>query len=313
MKVVIAYVCVLLVWSTTPLAIKWSNSSLHFLAAVSLRMFVASCLCVVLLLAFRLPLVRYRHDWKALAAGAIGLYPNMALVYWSAQYIPSGLISVILGLYPFLVGIFSIILLRVNTFNASRVLALVIAVCGLGVIHLGQVSLGGEAVWGVLGIVVSSVFFALSTVWIKKVGGGVEPLRQLSGALLLSTPFFVLTWWLVDGDMPVAVDMRSVVGVVYLVIAGSLLGGLAFYYVLKHCRVTTVALIPLLTPVFALFVGYLVEDERCDAKALVGSALILLSVAVYQGVFKLLKPLMIWLRKGLAVNVARLRAVHEKY
>ena len=39
LKVLSAYLSVVLVWSTTPLAIKWSNSSLNFMAAVTARMF----------------------------------------------------------------------------------------------------------------------------------------------------------------------------------------------------------------------------------------------------------------------------------
>ncbi len=290
MKVALAYLCVVLVWSTTPLAIKWSNNSLHYMAAVGLRMLIAAIICLCVLGVLRKKLIKRRKDWLAMLAGAAGLYPNMVLVYWSAQYIPSGLISVILGMYPFLVGMFSLIILRENLFNVSRVMALGIALLGLLVIHLEQIQFGGNAIFGVLGMVVSTLFFAGSTVWLKSVGGGVEPLRQLTGTLLIATPFFVLTWFIFEGDIPSEVSTRSVLGVAYLVITGSIIGGLAFYYVLSHCRVSTVSLIPLITPVMALMIGYFIEGEVLSHTSIFGSFLILFSLAIYQGVLKNAHP-----------------------
>ncbi len=285
MKVIAAYLGVILIWSTTPLGIQWSNSSLSFTEAVAVRMFVASIVCVFLLGLSRKKLIVARSDWKALIAGALGLFPNMVLVYWSAQFVPSGLIAVVLGIYPFLVGVFSFLILRDNPFTYSRVLALLIALAGLALVHWEQLQLGPQAALGIGGIVLSSVFFAASTVWLKRVGGGIEPLRQLTGALLLSTPFFIATWFFTDGELPTEIDLRSLTGVAYLIFAGSIAGGLAFYYVLNHCKVATVALIPLMTPVLALLVGYVVEGETLSRGAMIGSGLIVFSVAVYQGMF----------------------------
>lgn len=285
MKVALAYICVLLIWSTTPLAIKWSNGSLDFMLAVSVRMFIAALLCSAILAVLRKPLVQNRREVKAMLAGALGLFPNMLLVYWSAQYIPSGLMSILLGFYPFFVGAFSILLMRENPFNYARVMALLIALAGLVIINVAQIKLGSQAVLGVAGILLSSVNFSLSTVALKKLGGGTEPLRQLSGSLIFATPMFVLCWWFLGGDIPHHIDNKSLFAIIYLVIAGSMVGGLAFYFVLHHCSVSTVSLIPLFTPVLALVIGYLFAGERLTLSSLIGSALILLSVAVYQGVF----------------------------
>jgi len=289
-KIIAVYIGVVLIWSTTPLAIKWSNSSLSFMAAVSLRMLIAALICVVLLVIFRKKLIRSRRDWHAMLAGALGLFPNMALVYWSAQFIPSGLISVVFGVYPFMVGVFSVFILKENPFNFSRVLALIIALVGLLVIHLGQLNFGDNALYGIIGLVVSTLFFALSTVWLKSLGGGIEPLRQLAGTLLIATPCFAITWLFFDGELPTNIDTRSIVGVTYLVVAGSIFGGLGFYYVLRHCLVSTVALIPLMTPVVALMVGYFIEGEVLNNTSILGSFLVLFSLAVYQGALRSFEP-----------------------
>lgn len=142
MRVALAYACVVLIWATTPLGINWSNSTLSFAAAVALRMCLALAICWLALVVMRERLVQQRSDWKAFFAGAIGLYPNMLLVYWSAQFIPSGLMAVILGLYPFTAGLFTYFILKEWVFTPPRIVALALAVTGLGVIHYEHLEIG---------------------------------------------------------------------------------------------------------------------------------------------------------------------------
>lgn len=284
MPVILAYITVVVVWSTTPLAIQWSAGSLSFLAAATLRMVLALVCCLLVLAVLRRPLVAHRSDWKAFAAGCIGIFPNMLVVYWSAQYIPSGLMAVVLGVYPFLVGLFSFLLLKENVFTPARVVALVVAVAGLALIHSEQMAFGDKAVHGILGMLLSAVLFSLSSVWLKAVGGGVDPLRQSTGVLLLAAPCFVVVWWLQDGVLPTSIDMKTAGALAYLVVAGSLVGHTLFFYVLRRCSIASVSLITLITPVLALLVGVLLANETVTIKGAIGTGLILLSLAVYQGV-----------------------------
>src|SRR5690606_25134863 len=92
-----AYFMVVLIWSTTPLTIQWSNSSLTFVAAVTLRMLLAFVICYAILLLKRQPLTNSPRDWLVFLASGLGLFPNMLLIYYAAQFIPSGLMSVLFG------------------------------------------------------------------------------------------------------------------------------------------------------------------------------------------------------------------------
>lgn len=286
MKTAAAYTGVVLIWSTTPLAIKWSNSSLSFLEAVTVRMSFALVGALLIAAVLDKRIFQKRSDWKPMIIGAFKLYPGMLLVYWSAQHISSGLVSVLFGATPFFVGIFSIFILKENHFNFARVVALILALVGLVVLHVDQLNTDVKAAWGALGVLLSAMLFALSTVALKRVGGSVDPVRQLAGSLVIAAPLFLITWMVLDGKFPSYVDARSISGVVYLVIAGSILGGLAFYYVLRKCSVSTVSLIPLITPVAALIFGHLVDGEKVEQTALVGIAFVMVSLALYQGVLQ---------------------------
>lgn len=286
MRVAMAYASVVLIWATTPLGINWSNSSLNFSAAVTLRMSIALALCWLVLAVLRKPLIQSRSDWKTYFAGAIGLYPNMLLVYWSAQFIPSGLMAVILGLYPFTAGLFTYFIMKEWVFTPPRIVALLLAVMGLGVIHYEHVSLGGDAIYGIVGMLISAFLFGLSSVWLKASGSTVDPLRQSTGTLLLSVPCFALSWLWSGAEFPEHIDVKSMVGVGYLAIAGSAIGGTLFFYVLKKCSMTSVSLITLMTPMMALTIGMLLNGETVSELEFIGCLLILFSLAIYQGALK---------------------------
>ena len=285
MQVAGAYVLVVLIWSTTPLAIHWSNSSLSFVTAITLRMLIATLLVYGLLKIRREPLIVQKSDWLIYAASALGLFPNMLLVYWAAQTIPSGLMSVIMGTYPFFVGIFSVMVLRENPFSRTKVIALLLALFGLWVVQRAQMKADVDGLWGIGAMVLACVIWGFSTVVVKKLGAKVSPLRMGAGSLLVATPFFLVSWWWIDGEIPAFVDNKSLVGVGYLVIAGSVISHTLYFHVLRGFNVSTVALIPLMTPVLAILWGRLLEGEILSPASMTGAGLILLSLTVYQGLY----------------------------
>ncbi|TQV71797.1 DMT family transporter [Exilibacterium tricleocarpae] len=283
MSVLMAYLGVVLIWATTPLAIQWSSGGISFMAAVSLRMLVALVIGLSLLGLLRRNLFCEANDWQRYGVAALGIFPNMPLVYWSAQFIPSGLIALIMGLSPFITGVMSMLLLRENPFNGRRIAALAIALAGLAVIYTDQLSLGDKAVYGVSGMLLSCFFFSFCSVWLKRLGGNIDPLRQTTGTLLMSVPALLVSWWLLEGSWPQHWSSRTVLSIGYLSLFGSMLGFSLYFYILRHLSVNTVSLTYLITPVLAICVGVFVAGEQVSAQLLGGAAMVVLSLGLYQG------------------------------
>ena len=281
MAVLFAYIFVVLIWATTPLAIQWSSDSVSFVAAVVLRMGLALALALFISTALRRSLFACADAWKVYLAASIGIFPNMPLVYWSAQFIPSGLIAVIFAMSPFVTGVMSLLILRENPFNRRRVFALLIAFGGLVVIFHQQISLDTYAAYGIAGILCSTLLFSVSSVWLKSLNTSVPAFDQATGALLFAMPGLLLSWYLFDGTLPSTISDKSVGAIVYLAVMGSLLGFTLFFYVLKKLSPSAVSLITLLTPVLALFVGVFVAGERLTLSTLIGAGLVMLALLFY--------------------------------
>ena len=285
MAVLFAYFSVVLIWATTPLAIQWSSDSLSFMAAVVARMAIALAIALLVHGLLRKSLATYWQHARIYFAASIGIFPNMPVVYWGVQFIPSGLVAVIFAMTPFVTGLMTLLLLKQNPFTLKKVLALVLALVGLVVIFYHQLQFNTRSVYGIASILLSCVLFSFSSVWVKKLTQqetlSLDAFHQASGALLFSLPGLILSWWLMDGALPQQISLKSGASIIYLSIIGSLVGAALFYYILQRLSATVVSLITLMTPVLAIVIGKQLADEALSSQTLMGVAIVLFSLLLY--------------------------------
>lgn len=282
MSVPAAFVGVVLIWATTPLAIKWSSEGAGFLFGVASRMVLGALVCLALLAVLRRRLPWNRHALLTYVAAGLGVWGAMTSVYWSAQFIASGLISVLFGLSPIVMGVMAALWLGERALTPARLAGMGLGLAGLTVVFAENLQTGLSASLGIAGILLAVVIHCASAVWIKRIGASVPALETTTGALLVALPLFLLGWALLDGRLPAQLDPRSAWSIVYLAVLGSSLGFVLYYYVLSRVEASRVALIALMTPVLALFLGHYLNGEVVGQRELIGTAGILAGLACYQ-------------------------------
>jgi drug/metabolite transporter (DMT)-like permease len=273
---------VVLIWATTPLAIKWSSEGNGFLFGVASRMLlgVVLCLALIALLSRRLP-------WETAArrtylAGGLGLWGAMTAVYWGAQHVPSGLVSVLFGLSPVVTALMAALWLGERALTPFRLLGIGLGLVGLTLIFGGGQNYGPDTALGMAAILLAVHIHAASAVWVKRIGAQLAALETTTGSLLIAVPLFGLNWILFDGHWPDQIAPRAGWAIVYLAVFGSALGFILYFYVLRRMQASRVALITLITPVLALFLGFWANDERVTPRDWSGTAVILLGLACFQ-------------------------------
>lgn len=282
MPVIIAYLVVIFVWSTTPLAVKWSIDGVSPMASVGLRMLGGALLCLLLLAIARIPLAYNRKALAAYATGSLGVFAAMSLVYYAAQTVPSGLISVIFGLSPVITGLFAMWLLKEQAFTPAKTLALVIGLSGLAIVFRGEINGVDHMALGLAALVLATLLFSAGSVMLKRIAAPVHPLAQTTGTLILSSLALALLWLLFDRQVPAPNGLKPVIAIGYLAVFGSVVGFAAYFFVLEKLSASQVSLIPIMTPVFALILGSQLAGEEVSKDAITGTVLILSSILVYQ-------------------------------
>ena len=283
MSVPLAYIGVIIIWSTTPLAIKWSGGDSGFLFGVTARMLIGllfSSVLIMLLSRRRLPWDQ--HARKIYLVAGIAIYGAMLSVYWGSQYISSGFISVIFGLNPIITGIMAALWLNERSLTPAKILGVILGVVGLIVIFSQGVQLGNHAVIGIAAVCLSVLLHSWSSVWFKKLDNNLTALEITHGGLLVSVPLYLLTWFILQGTWPENFSQRGLGSIVYQGLFGSVLGFVMFFYILKHVDVSRVSLITLITPVVALFLGYALNNEVLNVSVWLGTGLIMLGMSFYQ-------------------------------
>lgn len=286
MKVIVAYWSVVLIWSTTPLGIATSNHSLSFWSAGGLRLLLALLLVGVIILLRREPFLPNRQVALAYLVASLGLSPQMSLVYWAAQHVPTGVMSLVFAFNPCLTALASLLFLRDTRLNGRQVFSLLLAVAGMGIIYMDQLNVSPESALGIGAIFLSTGIFALSSVWLKRLTSDVklDPFCQTGGTLLFAAPVFFLVWLQADGQVPVNVSTESMIAVVYLAVFGSVAGFTLYFYILRHMNVMTISLITLITPVIAMGIGTIFLDEPLTPRLLIGSVVVLMSLVIFEGI-----------------------------
>jgi len=279
----VAFFVVVIIWSTTPIAIKWSGEGVSFLFGVAMRMGIGALLAILLALIKYKKIAMDGPARKVYFASAVGIFGGMMPVYWGAQYISSGLISVIFGLSPIVTGYLAWRFIHEQSFNMLKIFGSIAGLCGLLIIFSTGISTGDGYIYGIASTLLAVVLHAVSAVWIKSIKIEMPALSLVAGGLLFSIPLFLTVYLIFAPPLPQQIPLKAIWSIVYLGVVGSVIGFVSYYFLLKHLPASSVALITLITPVSALWIGHVANAEIISMSIYSGTAFVLIGLALHQG------------------------------
>lgn len=277
-----AYLSVTIIWSTMPLAIKWSTESMDILFSVTLRMLIAVLLCFILIKIWKIKFPWDRSALQAYFTVGINIYGVMLIVYWSAQFIPSGLISVLFGSLPLMTSLIASLWLKEQSLTIYKLIGMGLGLVGLSVIFISDLQVEPQRIPGIMGIMLAVFIQSISSVWIKRLDFKVSALAITTGGLLIAFILYLITFISTSLSLPITFSSRSLLATLYLGAFGSTIGSILYFYLLKRLEVARLALITLITPVIALLLGQTLNNEIIQITLWIGSCLILSGLAIFQ-------------------------------
>ena len=281
MSIPAAYLTVILIWSTTPLGIHWSGVGVGYEFGVAARMLIGLIALLTIIRLRRLSLPWDTHARYVYLASGLPLFIAMSFVYWSAQFVPSGWISVIFGLSPLFTSVFAFFVLKEQAFTAARLLGMLLGLAGLAVVFAESINLSGMALMGVIGVTLSAMSQSLGAVFIKRLKPHMHPISITTGGLIFAVPLFALNCFIGSG-LPDDIPVSTLAAIIYMAVIATTLGFPLYFYLLKNINAERVALIALITPVTALLLGASLNGEIITPKVWLGTALILAGLGIYE-------------------------------
>ena len=262
--------------------IVWSNDSLPPLFSGAVRLTISLLLGLAIL-----PLLKQRVEFNRPAvqsyfAASLGAFGAMLLTYYGAQFVPSGLISVLFGITPIITMIMSFYILQEPLPRPMGRAGIIVSLCGLIALFAGKQGGGDVQLHGIASLLGANLCFSLSAVLLKKIDAGIPPFPTTVGALIVSTPAFWVLIYLTDSFVaPSLWSLKSQLGILHLSLFGSLVGWFAYYYILAKTSITSVSLVPLIVPLFAVWIGIAFNDETLSYSQSLASITILAGLGMF--------------------------------
>jgi drug/metabolite transporter (DMT)-like permease len=269
------YALLVLVWSSTWVAIKFGLEDCPPLLGAGLRFGAAGLLLLAIAVLRRSPL---RTDWRL--AGVLALFPfalAYGLVYWGEQSIPSGLAAVLFGALPLYTALLGSVVLPDAPLRRHVVAGIAVAIAGLA---LAFAETAGSALAGTAALALAPVAGSVGAVSIKRRGGRPDAVvlngwGMLGGGVALLCASALSERW--AGARWTAESLASIA---YLAVIGSALAFVAMTVLLLHVSAQSVSFIYLLLPFGALAFGAALYGEALSARAVAGAALVSLGLLV---------------------------------
>ena len=283
-RVILAFFAIYVIWGSTFLAIRTAVLLVPPWLCAGIRFFTAGAILFAFarLRGTKGPSLR---EWRSLAIiGVLMFSVTYGALFWGEQFVPSGITSVLEATLPLMTVMLEVFVLRQQKFRWRVMIAIAVGFCGVALMMLKSgprgygvlpclVILGGSLSWSLGAVLTRSMPLPKS----RLVTAGAE--MMLGGALLLIAS-------LVSGELHPfpAIPLKAAIALVYLIVAGSLIGFTAFVWLLAH---RMPALMPrggmpclCRNPIVAIALGYFVASEEITLRTLLGAGLVLGSVVL---------------------------------
>jgi drug/metabolite transporter (DMT)-like permease len=281
MRVIAAWWAACLLWSTTFLFIRIGLADIPPLTLASARLAIA--------VVFLVPLARAGGHFRELrwvdvgyvaAAGLLLLGVNYALLFWGAQFVPSGLVAILQSGTP-LIALGLAFLVGQERVTLWKTATLLLGVVGVALIFGSEAVVAGRtAIAGIVAVFASSVCVAAAYVWMKRHKGRIPPLAVTAiQSATAVVPLMCLAWVLEGSPAPARWSFAAWAALIYLGIAASVLAFWLNYWLLARMDASAMLMMGVAEVPIAIALGAVFLEERLPAGTFVGASCVLIGVA----------------------------------
>jgi drug/metabolite transporter (DMT)-like permease len=227
-----------------------------------------------------------RSEWIGASIISIMIFVmDYGLLFWAEERVPSGVAAVMMATIPVFMALSEITILRTQKLTARLTLALLIGIGGVAVLMSRSLNLAGAPIdkMGAVALIIASISWSIASVLTRKLS--LPPSKVMSsGAQMLAGGVFLTLTSGAIGEFrnfhPLSVSPAAWFALLYLIVAGSIIGYTAYVWLIHHESLTKVGTYAYVNPVVAVLVGYFMGGEALGLRTILGTLFVLASVVV---------------------------------
>lgn len=284
-QILLAFAIIYFVWGSTFLAIRVGVREVPPFLLAAMRFLAAGMVLYGWMIARGERSPDSRQWASAFLLAVLIFVLDYGLLFWAEQRVPSGIAAVMMATIPVFMALSEIMFLRTQTLTVRLALALLIGIGGVAVLTIHSLNLGGAPIdrAGAVALIIASMSFAISSSLTRKLPLPSSKVMS-SGAQMLAGGILLALTSAALGEFrnlhPSTVSGAAWLSLLYVIVAGSIIGFTAYVWLIHHESPTKVGTYAYVNPVVAVLVGYFVGGEALGTRTILGTLLVLISVVV---------------------------------
>lgn len=280
---ILAFAIIYLVWGSTFLAIRVGVREVPPFLLAAMRFLLAGVILFVWAVARREQAPTVRQWRSAFLLATLIFVSDYGLLFWAEQRVPSGIAAVMMATIPAFTALAEIALLKTRKLTLRLAAALLIGIGGVAVLTSNTFHLGGAAIdaTGAAALILASMSWSVAAVLMRKLPLPASKAMS-SGSQMLAGGILLMIAAAVLGEFrnfhADAVSRGAWLALLYLSIAGSVIGFTAYVWLNHRESPTKVGTYAYVNPVVAVFVGYFLGGEALGPRTILGTVCVLISV-----------------------------------
>jgi drug/metabolite transporter (DMT)-like permease len=280
---VLVWLILAFIWSTTWIFIKIGLGDLPPIAFLSARFILAAAVLFVLIKVQRITLPRTAKEWRLIGlTGVLQFSVNYSCVFWSEQYITSGLAAVLQATIPVFGLAIGWIFLPDERVTMQKIAAILLGIVGVAVIFIDQLRIENWLAFaGCVAVVVGAYAAAQASVLTKAKASNIHPAAFVFCQMLCGLPMIISYSLIAEGNPLTYHWSWTAIGcILYLAVFGSVIAFWLYYWLLHRVESMKAMMISLVTPLLAVVIGAVTIGERLPPQTYLGGIMIVGSIAL---------------------------------
>lgn len=280
---VIVWLILCLIWGTTWIFIKIGLEDLPPIRFAAVRFILSAVILAFVIKLQKIPLPSFSKYWKLiLLTGILQFSVNYSTVFWSEQYISSGLAAVLQAMITVFGLLLAWIFLPDERITKLKIFSVLLGIIGVAVIFLDQLKVQNLLAFAAcVAIVVGSYAAAQASILVKAKAGDIHPASLLFTQMICGLPLILIYSIAKEGNpLDTNWTWRAINCVLYLSIAGTIAAFWLYYWLLSRIESTKAMMISLVTPLIAVVIGAIFLGETLPPQTFFGGILILASIGL---------------------------------
>jgi drug/metabolite transporter (DMT)-like permease len=278
MRLSMAVLC--LIWGSTWIVLKGGLRDLPPFTSAGVRFLIAAFIMLAVAAVLSRREVGSRPPvWLSLTQGTVNFAISYGIVYHCETVLPSGLVSLMWGVYPMLQALAGHWFLEDERLRSGQWFGFGAALLGLALLFQTDLrGFGADGVPMALLLLLSPISTVIGTTLVKRHGKSVNSTLLNRNGMFVAAVSLLVAAFVFERGESVSWTLPAIGSVAYLSVIGTVLTFSLYFWLLRYMPAHKLGLIAFVTPGIALFLGWAVGGEPITRWTLVGAGLILAGV-----------------------------------